>query len=404
MKRIAFAPKVRTSNQRDVRTTANAGIQRRSGNSDQTTSVTDRRQGFTLIELLVVISIIATLMALILPAIQQARAAARLLQCRNNMKNVSLAVLNRANRHGNQFPAYGRFTPIPPTGVTNPTPHQTLCAPMGEVNWVVDCLADLGRRDIYDRWDFQALPGDPGNLALGLTHLKVLSCPDDESAVDVPGGLSYVINSGFGDLNNLDAYVAAIKGGTSPTEAQMHNYTAIPADWDEDTESPGQTTAPYTDAHDEQITKDSGVSWIQVRNKNMSQTMNGIYDGFSNTLLLAENINAGSAGTWSNPSPINCAFVYPMVSSAVDSQSFPDPPLPASYSGLPNAMKKSGEGTPFPSSNHTGVVVVAMCDGSVTTLSDQIDRRVYIQLLTPAGVQRRFNGFLPEDPISQSSF
>jgi prepilin-type N-terminal cleavage/methylation domain-containing protein len=63
-----------------------------------------RRRGFTLVELLLVVAIIGVLVALLLPAVQAAREAARRAQCANNLRQIAIAVHNFHGTHG-RFPA-----------------------------------------------------------------------------------------------------------------------------------------------------------------------------------------------------------------------------------------------------------------------------------------------------------
>jgi hypothetical protein len=62
-------------------------------------------------------------------------------------------------------------------------------------------------------------------------------------------------------------------------------------------------------------------------------------------------------------------------------------------------------GAPYPNSRHIGIVVASFCDGTVRTLTENIDRGVYVRLITPGGARpRSIPGFLPEAPLGGNEF
>ena len=112
-----------------------------------------RNRGFTLVELLVVIAIIGILVALLLPAVQQAREAARKLQCQNNMKQLGLAILNYESAN-NALPAGGWVDPCEGAtclrhGSYNPNSGKML-------SWAVAVLPFIEENAVFDQFNFAA--------------------------------------------------------------------------------------------------------------------------------------------------------------------------------------------------------------------------------------------------------
>ena len=132
-------------------------------------------RGFTLIELLVVIAIIAVLIALLLPAVQQAREAARRTQCKNNMVQIGMALQNYEM-------AYERLPP----GTVNPS-GPIKSEPAGyHMSWIVQILPYLDQRNVFQRFDFSVGVYDPKNAAVTAVRLNVLTCPSESAPIGTP--------------------------------------------------------------------------------------------------------------------------------------------------------------------------------------------------------------------------
>ncbi len=110
-------------------------------------------RGFTLIELLVVIAIIGALVAMLLPAVQAAREAARRVQCTNNLKQLALGVLGYEEANDTLPPA-GEFLP-PEVAVTYSYSYKRINLRQGTLHsWITRVLPYLEQQPLYRQWDF----------------------------------------------------------------------------------------------------------------------------------------------------------------------------------------------------------------------------------------------------------
>src|SRR4051794_13486197 len=122
-------------------------------------------RGFTLIEVLVVVAIIGVLVALILPAVQMAREAARRTQCSSNLKQIGIALHAYHGGH-NTFPS-GGWIPLfgqPRTRNMN-------------IGWTAAILPGLEQKPLYDALNFELPYDDPVNATAGYTVLAIYLCP-----------------------------------------------------------------------------------------------------------------------------------------------------------------------------------------------------------------------------------
>ena len=147
-----------------------------------------QRHAFTLIELLVVIAIIAILIALLLPAVQQAREAARRTQCKNNLKQIGLAMHNYHDVY-NQFAING--------GWNRPYSDKVGMLPFLERGPEFNSIN-------YQQWPFSSWSGD--NRVAFSGRLPVFNCPSNAqpNANGPAANFTYAINMGVMNYSNND--------------------------------------------------------------------------------------------------------------------------------------------------------------------------------------------------------
>ncbi len=293
--------------------------------------------GFTLVELLVVIAIIGILIALLLPAVQAAREAARRMQCSSNLKQVGLAVLNYENTH-------------------KMLPKGTSCTSACKGHSALTLLLPYIEQDeLYDTYDFDRRIYDAVNLRVTRNHIPAYMCPSDNAA-------GRRMNTHFA-RSNLVLCFGSKKAGVSST------------DWTTDGAFQNDLCKKMSDMSD-------GTSCTAIA----SEVIAGRDDNF------ADDQKFDVRGVWSEGTSMGtCAYTHlhtpnSSVGDALFVASFqrncvPADNMPCSDSAGNTYYNEYASAR----SLHPGGVNVAFADGHVGFYGNEIDWQLWRSLSTIAG-------------------
>lgn len=305
---------------------------------------TAHRNGFTLIELLVVIAIIAILIALMLPAVQQAREAARRTQCRNNLKQLGLALHNYHDQNGCLPPGY--------------IDTATSTAPVrdGGWSWAAQILPHLDQAPLFTSLDMRYHPyGDVGtvsdpdgrNNAAAAVSLAAFACPSDpkpltrQMNVNAIGGTDRLATSSYcGSTGAFDGAICQNSGGRVNTPARNNGLLKV------------NEVSRFRDVTDglSNVIAVGEVTWQPL------QDVGGVMYGSDRQFILGSISQAGGPACSNAGANANGAFLH----------------LRATRKKLNGPLIGGGVHRAF-HSQHTGGAHFLFGDGSVRFISENID-------------------------------
>ncbi|MEM8735979.1 MAG: DUF1559 domain-containing protein [Planctomycetota bacterium] len=301
------------------------------------------RAAFTLVELLVVIAIIGILVGLLLPAVQAAREAARRASCQNNLKQLGLALHNYEASHRRFPPGYiHRFNP----SSGGPANHAGLA-------WGAMILPQLEQNNLYQQFDPRVPIFAGVNLLPREQHLSVHLCPSDPYSDG-----AYVVR----DENS------------NPVERYATGTYA--ANWGPSTPTVNLDDTPL---------RSEGVFF-----RNSRINVASVTDGLSNTFAIGERTN-GPIPSSQPTAGGHSFFENSWVAAVRDVDDLGDDHghmVLFETQFRPNQIDGDDKGLSAP---HPGPIAqFALCDGSVHSVSVNIDADVYNALATRAGGEVAF--------------
>jgi len=303
--------------------------------------------GFTLVELLVVIAIIGVLVALLLPAVQTAREAARRAQCSNNLKQVGLAMTQYADTYKGAFPV-GEYN-------------------WGWGTWLVGLMPYIEQKALFDQYkgfggitiaDVNVVYSATANLPVTRTQIQAYTCPSDSTTASLGSrsGITY------------------------------HNYVA----------NHGSTTlqrqATFGTMLNGQPNKFKGAPFIYVGSATSNPQVvrfADVFDGLSNTLAFSETVQGHANDLrgfawWNGGSHFETHLspnssqpdILENISYCINNDTY-NPPCDGPTSANPENIAAR--------SRHPSGVMASLCDGSVRFIPNSINLDIWRAISTAAG-------------------